>query len=72
MKNSANCNLLFLDETADSALDLNAKEAFVGILSQLENGNNFVISHNAPDTSIYDQVINISKKNDFSMLEYSV
>jgi DNA repair exonuclease SbcCD ATPase subunit len=71
MKNSASVNLLFLDEISDSALDLNSKEAFIGILSQLENGNNFVISHNAPDTSIYDQVISISKKNDFSTIEYS-
>jgi DNA repair exonuclease SbcCD ATPase subunit len=70
LKNSANCNLLFLDECGDSHLDVTSKEAFVNILSQLENGNNFVISHNAPDNSIYDQVIKIEKKNDFSLLEY--
>jgi DNA repair exonuclease SbcCD ATPase subunit len=70
IKNSASVNLLFLDEVASSALDLNSKEAFVEILTQLENGNNFVISHNAPDSSIYDQVISVSKKNDFSVLEY--
>jgi hypothetical protein len=72
MKNSANCNLLFLDECGDASLDLNSKEAFIDILSQLENGNNFVISHQAPDTSIYDQVIKAEKKNDFSVLEYLV
>lgn len=70
MKNSANCSLLFLDEMGDNALDINAKEAFVNILSNLGHGNNFVISHNAPDTSMYESVISISKKNDFSVLEF--
>jgi DNA repair exonuclease SbcCD ATPase subunit len=70
LKNSANCNLLFLDEMGDSALDLAGKEAFVYILSQLENGNNFVISHNAPDNSMYDQVISVSKRDNFSVLRF--
>jgi DNA repair exonuclease SbcCD ATPase subunit len=69
LKNSANCNLLVIDEVGDSHLDLNSKESFMSILSSMENGNNFIISHNAPDVSLYDQVIKIEKRGDFSVLE---
>jgi len=69
LKNSASVNLLFLDEVGDQHLDLNAKESFVNILSQLDGGNIFVISHNSPATDMYDQVIHVIKKNDFSVME---
>lgn len=69
LKNSANCNLLVIDEVGDGALDINAKESFMSILTAMENGNNFIISHNAPDISLYNQVIKIEKKGDFSVLE---
>lgn len=70
MKNSANCNLLVLDELGESSLDLNAREAFMEILTSLPGGNNFVISHSAPSHEAYDRVIKVSMKSEFSIMEY--
>ena len=70
LKNSANCNLLVLDEVGSENFDLNAKECFLEILSSIEGGNNFVISHSAPSHEAYDTVIKVEKRGDFSYLEY--
>lgn len=46
MKNSANTNLLILDETFDSSLDVEGVENLTKILATLEDGSNvFIISH---------------------------
>jgi DNA repair exonuclease SbcCD ATPase subunit len=46
MKNSAATNLLVLDETFDSSLDVDGVENLTKILSTLEDGTNvFIISH---------------------------
>lgn len=70
LKNSANCNLLVLDEVGSENFDLNAKECFLEILSSIEGGNNFVISHSAPSHEAYDAVIKVEKRGDFSYLEF--
>lgn len=45
LKNSANTNLLILDEVFDSSLDANGTEYLMNILQMLEGVNLFVISH---------------------------
>ncbi len=45
MKNSANTNLLMLDEIFDSSLDGSGTDEFLKILNTLGNENVFVISH---------------------------
>ncbi len=45
LKNSANTNLLILDEVFDSSLDANGTEYLMTILQMLEGANVFVISH---------------------------
>ncbi len=69
LKNSANCNLLVLDEVGSENFDLNAKECFLEILSSIEGGNNFIISHSAPSHEAYDCVYKVEKRGDFSYME---
>lgn len=46
MKNSASTNLLILDETFDSSLDVDGVDNLIKIIDTLENGTNtFIISH---------------------------
>jgi Fe-S cluster assembly ATPase SufC len=46
MKNSASTNLLVLDETFDSSLDMDGIDNLTKILDTLEDGSNvFIISH---------------------------
>ena len=46
MKNSAATNLLVLDETFDSSLDIDGVESLTKILSTLDEGSNvFIITH---------------------------
>ena len=46
MKNSASSNLLILDETFDSSLDVDGIDNLTKILNTLEEGTNvFIISH---------------------------
>jgi len=45
MKNSANTNLLMLDEVFDASLDANGCEEFLKLIHSLEDANVFVISH---------------------------
>ena len=45
MKNSANTNLLILDEIFDSSLDSGGTDEFLKILNTLGGENVFVISH---------------------------
>ncbi len=45
MKNSISTNLLILDETFDSSLDVDGVENLQKILSSISDTNVFVISH---------------------------
>jgi len=59
LKNSANTNLLILDEVFDSSLDTSGTEELMKILHMLENVNLFVISHKGD--ILHDKFINIIK-----------
>ena len=71
MKNSANTNLLILDEVFDSSLDGASVELLMGLLSELSKDTNiFVISHKSDQ--LFDKfrsVIKFTKKNNFSVIE---
>jgi DNA repair exonuclease SbcCD ATPase subunit len=66
MKNSANTNLLIIDEIFDSSLDDNGTEEFMKILYTLENENIFVISHKNHMSERFDNVLKFKKKGNFS------
>ena len=68
MKNSANTNLLILDEVFDSSLDSVGTEEFLKLLSGMStDANIFVISHKGD--ALYDKfnsVLTFEKKGNFS------
>ena len=59
LKNSANTNLLILDEVFDSSLDTSGTEELMKILHMLEDVNLFVISHKGD--ILHDKFINVVK-----------
>ena len=70
MKNSANTNLLILDEIFDSSLDDNGTDDFMKILTTLDDSVNvFVISHKG-DILVdkFDRTIKFEKVNNFSRM----
>ena len=71
IKNSANCNLLILDEVFDSSLDSMGTDDLMKLLEDLSiNTNIFVISHKADQLS--DKFANylvFEKKNNFSRIK---
>ena len=69
MKNSANCNLLILDEIGSQVFDEESVDFFMEILSNFKDGNNFVISHNPLQYEIFDSVFRVIKTADFSEQE---
>jgi DNA repair exonuclease SbcCD ATPase subunit len=70
MKNSANTNLLILDEIFDSSLDDNGTEEFMKILTSLDNDTNvFVISHKGDILADkFERLIKFEKVNNFSKM----
>ena len=70
MKNSANTNLLILDEIFDSSLDTSGTDDFLKILHTVsDNTNVFVISHKTE--SLQDKfasTLRVEKKQNFSVL----
>ena len=70
MKNSANTNLLILDEIFDSSLDGQGTDDFFKIIGTLKNENIFVISHKGD--ILFDKFTNIikyEKYKNFTRLE---
>ena len=70
IKNSANTNLLILDEIFDSSLDDNGNEEFMKILTTLDADTNvFVISHKG-DILVdkFDRTLKFEKVNNFSRM----
>ena len=63
MKNSANTNLLILDEVFDASLDANGCEEFLKLIHSLEDANVFVISHKG--TQLHDKFRSILKFEKF-------
>lgn len=69
LKNSANTNLLLLDEVFDSSLDTNGTEYLMQILNMLEDVNLFVISHKGDILQDkFRNVIRFEKVNNFSRI----
>lgn len=70
MKNSAATNLLILDETFDSSLDIDGVENLTKILSTLEEGTNvFIISHKGDVLeNKFRSKINFFKHKNFSKI----
>lgn len=68
LKNSANTNLLILDEVFDSSLDTGGTDEFMKLINELgDNANVFVISHKGDQ--LFDKfrsVIKFQKRNNFS------
>jgi ABC-type molybdenum transport system ATPase subunit/photorepair protein PhrA len=70
MKNSANTNLLILDEVFDSSLDGNGIDYFSKIIRyMLKDTNVFVISHKTDEMiDSFDDVIKFEKVKGFSKI----
>lgn len=71
MKNSANTNLLILDEIFDSSLDTNGTDDFLKILKTFsDNTNVFVISHK-PDVlqDKFHTLLRVEKQRNFSVIK---
>jgi DNA repair exonuclease SbcCD ATPase subunit len=69
LKNSANTNLLILDEVFDSSLDTNGTEYLMSILHMLEGTNVFVISHKGDILQDkFRSVIRFEKVKNFSRI----
>lgn len=68
LKNSVNCNLLFLDEIGDSSLDANGVEDLMSILEELKNTNVFIVSHRGNFEEKMRSIVTIDKINGFSKI----
>jgi len=70
LKNSANCNLLILDEVFDSSLDGMGTDEFMKLLHSLgKKCNIFVISHKADNlTDKFPASMSFEKKGNFSRI----
>ena len=70
LKNSANTNLLLLDEILDNSLDTNGTDYVMNLLTTLgEDSNVFVISHNIDQiVDRFENVIRVEKRHDFSLI----
>lgn len=69
MKNSANTNLLMLDEVFDGSLDINGTDYVMTILNTIgEDTNIFVISHKDALFDKFRSVIKFEKHNNFSRI----
>ena len=72
-KNSANTNLLILDEVFDSSLDTVGTDEFTKIIRfVIKDSNTFVISHKADMLDKFNNVIEFSKKGGFSYMSQRV
>jgi DNA repair exonuclease SbcCD ATPase subunit len=69
MKNSANTNLLLLDEVFDGSLDVNGTDYVMTILNTIGEENNiFIISHKDALFDKFRSVIRFEKVNNFSRI----
>lgn len=69
MKNSANTNLLILDEVFDASLDNNGCDEFLKLIGNLDDTNVFVISHKG-DVLLdkFQATIRFNKQKNFSRI----
>ena len=68
-KNSANTNLLILDEVFDSSLDTVGTDEFTKIIRfVIQDANTFVISHKSDMLDKFNNVVEFSKRGGFSYM----
>ena len=67
-RNSASTNLLVLDETFDSSLDVNGTDELIKILYELTGSNIIVISHKMSGDDKFVRSIEVKKKGNFSTI----
>jgi DNA repair exonuclease SbcCD ATPase subunit len=68
-RNSANINLLILDEVLDGSLDADGMEEFIRIIKQIADGNTFIISHKTDQIGDkFDRNCIFEMKKNFSTL----
>lgn len=66
-KNSANCNIIFFDETLDSSLDGNGIEDMMKIINYIIRDSNIVIiSHRDGYDDKFERVLEVKKVNGFT------
>ena len=71
MKNSANCNIMFFDETLDSSLDSTGIEDLLKIINYIvKDSNIFIISHRDGYDDKFERVIEVKKINGFTKIFY--
>jgi DNA repair exonuclease SbcCD ATPase subunit len=70
LKNSANTNLLILDEILDGSLDFEGSESSFKLLESLKGISVFAISHNEGNRERFNNSIVVEKQNDFSVITY--
>jgi DNA repair exonuclease SbcCD ATPase subunit len=71
MKNSANCNIMFFDETLDSSLDSTGIENLLAIINYIiKDSNIFIISHRDGYDDKFERVIEVKKINGFTKMQY--
>ena len=66
------CNIMFFDELLDSAVDPNSLVLILQTIKKMTVENKmatYIISHRAYDGGIFDKVIEIEKKNNFSFIK---
>ncbi|MCJ7648594.1 MAG: AAA family ATPase [Candidatus Lokiarchaeota archaeon] len=69
MKNSANCNIMFFDETLDSSLDGTGIEDLLKIINYIiKDSNIFIISHRDGYDDKFERVIEVKKVNGFTKI----
>jgi DNA repair exonuclease SbcCD ATPase subunit len=69
MKNSANTNLLLLDEVFDASLDTNGCDDFLKLLQSIDNTNTFIISHKGDVLQDkFKDIIRFEKYKNFSRI----
>jgi DNA repair exonuclease SbcCD ATPase subunit len=71
-RNSANTNLLILDEVFDSSMDFNGIDSLLDILHSMEDINIFVISHKGDVlTDKFSRLIEVTRSKNFSKIKVS-
>jgi DNA repair exonuclease SbcCD ATPase subunit len=68
VKNSANTNILILDETLDKSMDSTGVEHFLNIIREQDKSHIFVISHKDDMAGNFNRNINVTKDGQFSVL----
>ena len=68
LKNSANTNLLILDEIFSGSLDGEGSTSLIGVLKSQIGISVFIISHDEQVKDMFDDVLQVEKQNDFSVI----